>query len=113
MGRRRRREWVPRLAGSRLDSYCRRGGGGSRRGQWQDNVERAAGAGLTLHPDAAAVLRGDALADVEAETHAGVAAIVDVTGAVEPVEDARLVGGRNTDTFVLDLDAGLAVALGD
>src|SRR5437870_1353754 len=49
----------------------------------------ACGPGRVIHPDAPAVLLGDAFADEQAEAHPGEAAVVNVCASMEALEDIR------------------------
>ena len=87
----------------------RRPTGSSARGR-QDDGELAARAGRAADDDASAVRLDDPLD--EAETEAGALGLRgdDVGGAVERLEDARLLRGRDADAAIRDGDVNVAAA---
>src|SRR5712692_10490613 len=96
-----------------MDRRPPRGCGSGHASKRKHDMEGAAGAHSTLHPDAAPMLLHDALADKEAETHARKAAVVDVRGAVKALEYLGKVGGRDPDPLVGNVDQRLATTLRD
>ena len=59
------------------------------------------------------MLLHDALAEKEAKSHSREAAVVDIRGAMEPLEDLREVAGGDADALIGHIDEGFTVPLGD
>src|SRR2546430_12198055 len=96
-----------------MDRRPPRGCGSARGLEREDDGESAARAFSTFHPDPAAMLLYDALAEKEAKSHSREAAVVDVRGAMEPLEDLREVAGGDADALVGHIDERFTAPLGD